>query len=261
MPNRIEISPEDKKHIKISIIGDDNIVIVKKLVSGSKGKLSVSIAGNNCSVIIDEGVYIGSRLNINAGIIHPNFGKVENTHVYIGKKTSFESADLMAANANSSIEIGERCMFSYNVNIYNTDMHPLLNAVDKNIINKAGALKIGDHVWVGYNTTILKNTIISDNCVIGWGSIVSSKYGKALSGCVIAGNPAKIVKTDITWDSNGSQGYVQNTDGKAEMSERARALFKETPRFCDVKYGKNGKVIFRFSLLKDLLKNIFQRIS
>lgn len=258
MPNRIETSPEDKKHIKI--IGNDNIIIVKKLAYGSKGKLSVSIAGNNCFVIIDEGVYVGSRLDINAGIIHPNFGKVENTHIYIGKMTSFESAVLMAANANSSIEIGERCMFSYNINIYNTDMHPLFNSIDKKIINKVGKLKIGDHVWGGYNATVLKNTIIHDNCVIGWGSVVSSKYGNATSGCIIAGNPAKIVKTGITWDCNGSQGYIQNTDGKAEISERAKKLFNESSRFCDVKYGKNGKVVFRFNLLKYIFKKSFQKI-
>lgn len=28
--------------------------------------------------------------------------------------------------------------------------------------------------------------------------------------CAIAGNPAKIIKENIAWDSNGSQGYIQN---------------------------------------------------
>ena len=246
MSNRIEISPQDERYIKLNIIGENNTVIVKKLASDSSGKLLVSIAGNNCSVIIDEGVHIGTSLEIIAGRIHPNFGMVGNTHIFIGQRTSFESVLLMAANANSSIEIGERCMFSYNINVYNTDMHPILRAEDKSIINKVGKLKIGDHVWVGYDATILKNTTIADDSIIGWGSVVSSKYGRPTSGCVVAGNPAKIVKTGVTWDSNGSKGYIQNADGESEICTRAKIIMDEPPSSYNFQCQKNGNVIFDF---------------
>lgn len=246
MSNRIEISPQDERYIKLNIIGENNTVIVKKLASDSSGKLLVSIAGNNCSVIIDEGVHIGTSLEIIAGRIHPNFGMMGNTHIFIGKRTSFESVLLMAANANSSIEIGERCMFSYNINVYNTDMHPILRAEDKSIINKVGKLKIGDHVWVGYDATILKNTTIADDCIIGWGSVVSSKYGQPTSGSIIAGNPAKIVKTGVTWDSNGSKGYIQNADGESEICTRAKIIMDEPPSSYNFQYKKNGDVLFNF---------------
>ncbi len=247
MTNRIEISPQDERYIKLNIVGENNTVIIKKLAAGLTGRLSVSIAGDNCSVIIDEDVYIGTSLEIIAGRIHPNFGKVENTHIFIGKQTSFESTFIMAANANSSIEIGERCMFSYHINVYNTDMHPILNAANKSVINKVGKLKIGNHVWVGYNATILKNTIVADDCIIGWGSVVSSKYGQPTAGSIIAGNPARIVKTDITWDSNGSKGYIQNANGESEICIRAKIIMDEPLCFQNFQYTKNGDVIFNFN--------------
>lgn len=173
--NRIEIDPRDIDRVKLRVTGDNNIVIVKKLSDETVGKVSISLAGNDCSIILDAGINIGEALNIFAGQIHPNFGKINNTHIYIGKGTSFEKTTIATANANSSIEIGERCMFSYGITVYNTDSHPIIDAASGNIINKVKQLKIGDHVWVGANATILKNTHIPDDCIVGWGAVVNSK--------------------------------------------------------------------------------------
>ena len=72
-------------------------------------------------------------------------------------------------------------------------------------------MKIGNHVWVGARAVILKNTIIPDNCIVGFSSVVSSKTFIGEKGhCIAAGNPAKIIKRDISWDADGSKGYVQN---------------------------------------------------
>lgn len=161
------------------------------------------------------------------GQIHPNFGMIENAHIHIGRNTSFESTSITTFNSNSSVEIGERCMFSFGINVYNTDAHPIMNAESGEIVNKVKSLKIGNHVWVGANATILKNTIIPDDCIVGWGSVVNARY--ALSSyikqnCIIAGNPAKVVKTGVSWDSDGSKGYVQNGGVTAQVSKRAASL-------------------------------------
>lgn len=237
MTNRIEINPADRDRIKLRLTGDNNTVIVKKLSDATGGKISVSLAGNNCTVVLDEAINIGEAVNIYAGQIHPNFGMIENTHIYVGKGTSFEKTVIATANSNSSIEIGERCMFSYGITVFNTDMHPIVDAENGNIVNKVKTLKIGDHVWVGANSTILKNTVIPDNCIVGWGSVVNSKslpppplqLSGNTAGCVIAGNPAKIVKTGVAWDADGSKGYVQNAGVSAQISERAAAIVALPP--------------------------------
>ena len=94
------------------------------------------------------------------------------------------------------------------INIFNTDAHPIYSIGPNEIINKVKGINIGNHCLIGANVTLLKNTNISDDCILGWGGVVSGSFQQP--HCAIAGNPAKIVKTDITWNSNGSKGYVEN---------------------------------------------------
>ncbi len=51
---------------------------------------------------------------------------------------------------------------------------------------------IGDNVWIGYNSIILKGVTIGENSVIGAGSIVTKDIP---ANCVAAGNPCRIIRT------------------------------------------------------------------
>lgn len=53
-------------------------------------------------------------------------------------------------------------------------------------------ITIGDHVYIGVNTTILPGVTIGDNVIIGAGSVVTKNIP---SNSVAAGNPARIVKS------------------------------------------------------------------
>lgn len=53
-----------------------------------------------------------------------------------------------------------------------------------------GKIVIGNNVFIGINCTILPNTYIGDNCIIGAGSVVRGKFPE---NSVILGNPAKVV--------------------------------------------------------------------
>ena len=54
------------------------------------------------------------------------------------------------------------------------------------------SVSIGKNVWLGANAVILPNVTISENCVIGAGSIVTRSIE---SGTIVAGNPAKAIGT------------------------------------------------------------------
>jgi acetyltransferase-like isoleucine patch superfamily enzyme len=56
---------------------------------------------------------------------------------------------------------------------------------------------IGNHVWVGSNVTVLKGSRIPDGCVIAAGAVVCSVFEKP--NCLIAGNPAKVIREQISW--------------------------------------------------------------
>jgi len=58
-----------------------------------------------------------------------------------------------------------------------------------------GKIVIGNNVFFGNNCTILPNTNIGDNCIIGAGSVIRGKFPE---NSVIIGNPAKVVlKTNV----------------------------------------------------------------
>ena len=123
-----------------------------------------------------------------------------NSKLVIGKNFSLRNGlrIYLTNEPDCSIIIGDDCMFSSDIIIRACYAHALYNKDTKAILNKPWGVKIGNHVWCGQNTFILKNTKIKNNCVIGAQSLVNRTYD--MENAVIAGNPAKIIKQNINWD-------------------------------------------------------------
>ena len=88
-------------------------------------------------------------------------------------------------------------MFSYGIEIHTTDYHSIIDKYG-NRINPSESVIIGDHVWIGIRTIILKGSEIASNSIIGAGSIVNNKISE--ENVVIAGNPADVRKKYVNWD-------------------------------------------------------------
>lgn len=177
------------------------------------GKINIFCYGDNNEIIIGENVLVAKLLNITIGVVATNYVPVENAKIYIGEYTTFGTTSIITYNSNIKINIGKKCMFAFDVALFCTDSHPILDMKTNKIINYVRGIDIGDHVWVGAKSTILKNVFVADDCIVGWGSVCCKKY--STPHCVIGGNPAKIIKTGVTWDSNSKNGYVQNViDGE-----------------------------------------------
>ena len=96
--------------------------------------------------------------------------------------------------AREGITIGERCVIGGNVKILDNDFHPVDPALRiSNPCENYGKapIVIGNNVFVGCNSLILKGVTIGENSVIGAGSVVCNSVP---ANCVVAGNPARIVK-------------------------------------------------------------------
>lgn len=100
---------------------------------------------------------------------------------------------------NSTLIFGRDCMLGWKINIRDADGHPIYGIDNENeILNKTEPIIIGNHVWISSHATILKGSHIPDNCIVAWGAIVSGKKFED-KNCIIAGVPAKIIKTGIEW--------------------------------------------------------------
>ena len=79
------------------------------------------------------------------------------------------------------VNITQNCIvLSANHNIYNQDEH-----IKKETI-------IGDQCWIGSNACIMAGVVLGPRTVVGAGSVVTKSFPDGY--CIIAGNPAKIVK-------------------------------------------------------------------
>ena len=142
---------------------------------------------------LGEGVTINSNFWSNMlGLYHRTIIVAKNgASVRIGNHVGLSG---VAIYARREIEIGDDCVIGANVKIVDNDFHPLdpeARRRDDPACVASAPVKIGRNVFIGMNTIILKGVELGDNCVVGAGSVV---HGRFEAGCVIAGNPAKVIR-------------------------------------------------------------------
>ncbi len=165
--------------------GTNNCIIVKTgaKVSGCKFVFD----GSNNSVTIGKKVVAQNVLFYFNG---------EKNAISIGEKTTFTDKAEFSLCEGTRIMIGNDCMFAYDIIFRTSDFHSILDEDGKRI-NQSKDIIIGNHVWVGQGAYVLKGTVVPDNCIIGAKALVSKSFSTEYS--VIAGVPADIIKTNVTW--------------------------------------------------------------
>lgn len=94
------------------------------------------------------------------------------------------------------IIIGKDCLVSYEVDIRCSDSHAIFDQDKKCRINYAANIEVGNHVWLGAKSMILKGVSIGDGSVIGACSVVTKSVP---ANSVAVGSPAKVVRSNIVW--------------------------------------------------------------
>ena len=81
-------------------------------------------------------------------------------------------------NSNSTLITAEKVLLGHdvmigrNVVIYDSDFHTILDQNDSTI-NPSRPVKIGNHVWIGTNATILKGVELCDDSIVSADTILS----------------------------------------------------------------------------------------
>lgn len=134
-------------------------------------------------------------------IVKELFGKSEGAFVnppfYCDYGFNIEVGKNFFANYNCTIldvgkvKIGDNCFIAPNVSIY-TAGHPIHPQTRNTMYEYGIDMTIGNDVWIGGNSVICPGVNIGDGAVIGAGSVVTRDVP---SYTVVAGNPAKVIKT------------------------------------------------------------------
>lgn len=115
--------------------------------------------------------------------------------IRIGKDVHFSWFSRVYAHECATLSIGDHCLIASGTFFTVSDMHPVFDAEGARINNPADCL-VGRKVWVAEDAKILKGVHIEDGAIIGAGAVVTKNVPAA---SIVAGNPAVVVRRDITW--------------------------------------------------------------
>jgi acetyltransferase-like isoleucine patch superfamily enzyme len=181
--NRLKKFANSKEHILDAKIGSNCIFTDKAKIYNH--------SGNADAISIGNGVTIDGILEV-----------YSKGFLVIDDYTFFGNSRIYCAN---KVTIGTGCWIADHVFIMDSDLHPLSPSkrlkdaknfskgifpdVYENIPNAQTC--IGNSVWIGVNSTILKGVTIGDGAIIGAGSVVTKDVSP---WTVVAGNPARIIR-------------------------------------------------------------------
>lgn len=200
--------------------------------SSAKFNGFINISGKNNSIYIEEGTVFSGVVNIHGegNKLHINrYSRISgkfylagnNGSIKIGHNTSFEDVSIVCGEGNN-VWIGKDCMFSRRIEIRTSDGHSIVDKESGHRTNISQDIKIGDHVWIGTDCLILKSTEIPDDCVVGGRSVVNKIF--KLPGCLIAGNPARVLREKITWQRERKEKFTEE-----EISSWQGTYIKKIP--------------------------------
>lgn len=230
--NFVELPPNANGRTSLRISGVGNRVKIGTLKPDSGG-IAINIAGNNNTIEIGDNFFTSSGFNILIGHLADNYGPCNNASVKIGNWAKIEGAWISTFNSGSIVEIGDECMFSNEVILMQTDAHPIFDESGK-ITNFAGKMSIGNHVWLGTRVAVFKNSVIPEGAIVGGGAVVAGKFDEP--NCILAGNPARVVRHSIRW-TDYAREYCRNGIDPAP---------KILPCYDTIERIKSGASIARF---------------
>ena len=180
-------NPKKIDGLKVSLMGSNNLIeIYEPCLFRNLSKIDVY--GNNCKLIFNKCTLIESDIKMS-----------NSAYCFIDEGSTVHAYVHLACEKDLSLKIGKDCMFADGVAIWATDGHIIRDASTNEIINRIkNGIEIGDHCWIGNKVTIIKNTILADNTIVGAKSLVSGHFTEP--NTIIAGNPAKVIKKNVIWD-------------------------------------------------------------
>jgi acetyltransferase-like isoleucine patch superfamily enzyme len=178
------------KFYKVRWFGDNFILGKNSIVDLSKVVVNKDSSG---SIVLGDYVICTAELYSFFGKGHIKIGDCS----YVGQNSRIW--------ALKAVTIGNRVLISHNVFIVDNLTHPLESDIrhqqymakhgfpfPRDIALQEKEIIIEDDVWIAANVIILSGVHVGKGAVIGAGSVITKDVP---AGTIVAGNPAKVLKT------------------------------------------------------------------
>lgn len=180
---------------KIENIINAKIISNQKVICSEIPNINgiIFLRNNGGEIEIGSGIKINSRSSANP-IGGDNKTKIvisKNGKLKIGDNTGISNSSIVC---QEEVSIGNNVLIGGSTKIWDTDFHPLdpnERLLNPNVGFKSNKILIGNNVFIGGFSIILKGITIGENSVIGAGSVVTKNIPK---NEIWGGNPAKFIR-------------------------------------------------------------------
>lgn len=159
---------------KLGLLGGEGIVVTGNVRIIKSERASVRFGESVC---IYDDVKISMVNDAVPPVLEIGSGSAvgDRTEIHVGER----------------VTIGSGTLISWDCCIMDRDYHAINSDIEKTM-----PVSIGDHVWIGCNSIILKGVTIGDGAVVAAGAVVTRSVP---SGALVGGNPARVIKEKVRW--------------------------------------------------------------
>ena len=155
---------------------------------------------------IQGNLEIGGNIIINKGA---NFVVWPNASMKLGNDVMICSG--VTLKATNKVTVGNHVMISSGCFIMDNSIHCIYNTATCETSAPYGEIYIGNNVWLNMYTDIIKNGYIPNGCITTRYTFINKTFSEDNSNCILAGQPAKIIKAGYSQIHNfTTEKFINN---------------------------------------------------
>lgn len=143
----------------------------------------------------------------------------EESTIYVPTKTQIDTTRPWLIDIGKNVKITE----GVTILTHGFDWSVLKGVYGDILGSSGGGVKIGDNVFIGMQTTILKGVHIGNNVIIGANSLVNKDIP---DNCVAAGNPCKVI---MSLEEYHEKRKAAQVDEAKELVKLYRERYEKEP--------------------------------
>jgi hypothetical protein len=197
LPVSISVEFPDENDIQLDphfVETSSGCVIVKG--RGNRIRIGRPLSAGSPTIMVEHGasISIGEGCVLSAVGV---FALAPGASIEIGNRVGFVGVSHVTAHETASVKIGDGSLIAGGCSIASSDVHKIFDVETGQRLNVAGDIILEERVWLAASVTVLRNTFIDHDSVVGVGSVVRGAFPPHT---LIAGAPAIVGREGIRWE-------------------------------------------------------------